>query len=205
MSSFQQLAERLRDLPGIGPRQAQRFAYFLLTRRREYLEELARLIVAVKKDTKICTSCFRFFNGNSTSNECPICADPGRNKDTLLILEKDVDLENMEKSGSYRGHYFVLGGTLPILEKKPEEKIRSRELSARIKKEVEKNLLKEVILAFSVNAEGENTREYIESLLRPYVENSSFKISNLGRGLSTGSELEYADSDTLRSALANRK
>lgn len=205
MSSFQQLAERLRDLPGIGPRQAQRFAYFLLTRRREYLEELARLIVSVKKETKTCVSCFRFFNGNGTSNECSLCIDPNRERDTLLILEKDIDLENMERSGSYRGYYFVLGGTLPILEKKPEEKIRSRELSLRIKKELERGVLKEVILAFSVNAEGENTREYVENLLRPFAEKSAFTISTLGRGLSTGSELEYADSDTLRSALANRK
>lgn len=207
MNAADRLTERFRDFPGIGSRQSKRFVYFLLSKNRAYLEELAGLIISIKKEIKICDSCFRFYSQNiemDQKNLCKICSDKNRDKNTLLLVEKDVDLENVEKSQAYKGLYFVMGGTAPILDKNPEEKIRLKELVSKIKLEASENGLKEIIIAFSVNTEGENTSAIVEEYLKPLKEKFTLKISHLGRGLSTGSELEYADGETLKSAFKNR-
>jgi recombination protein RecR len=203
MNSIDKLAERFRDFPGIGPRQSKRFVYFLLSRNRAYLEELSRLILEVKKEVHVCSSCYRFFAKNGGGSLCPICGSDARDKSQLLLVEKDVDLENIEKTKIYTGRYFVMGGTIPILEKNPEERVRLRELSAKIQKEA-KNDLREIIIAFSINAEGENTTMLTEQTIRPFIQEFNLKISHLGRGLSTGSELEYVDGETLKGAFQNR-
>jgi recombination protein RecR len=122
----------------------------------------------------------------------------------LLIVEKDIDLDAIEKSGAYRGLYFVLGGTIPILEKEPEKKVRLNELSSRISKMNNINELSEIIFAFSVNAEGEHTIEFLEQHLKSLLPDKIVKFSHLGRGVSTGAEVEYLDSDTIKNALKNR-
>lgn len=203
MSSIDKLAETFRHFPGIGPRQAKRFVYYLLTKKREHLEELSNLILEIRRDIHVCTFCQRFFNGRVQTPLCSICADETRDRNLLMVVEKDIDLENIEKSDAYNGRYFVLGGTVPILEKEPSSRVHSREFAAIAQKEMEAGRLKEVILAMSVNAEGENTAEYLSSLLSPLRE-KGLRISMLGRGLSTGSELEYVDSDTIKSALTHR-
>lgn len=117
-----------------------------------------------------------------------------------MIVPRDADYEAVEKSGGYKGLYFVLGGSLPILEKDPERRIRIKDLNARLKRDAGK--IKEIILAMNANAEGENTAFYLkESIYRGLP---SVVVSELGRGLSTGSELEYADPDTLKNALLHR-
>ena len=116
-----------------------------------------------------------------------------------MILARDIDLENMEKTGAYKGRYFVLGGTVPILDKEPERRVRIKELKVALKK---KTPLEELIIAVNANPEGENTEEYVREEIKDIVGNT--KISTLGRGLSTGVELEYSDSDTLKNALQNR-
>lgn len=203
MNAIEKLTELFRDFPGIGSRQSKRFVYFLLARNKAYLEELSRLILDIKKEIKVCSSCFRFY-ANGRSGTCVICSDDSRDKALLLLVEKDVDLENVEKSHIYKGQYFVLGGIVPILEKNPEKRVRLNELVSRIKSESQNGNLKEIIIAFSINAEGENTAFVVEEQLKPLKEKFNFKISHLGRGMSTGSELEYADSETIKSALANR-
>ena len=165
---------------------------------------------------------------------CPICINTSRDNSTLMIVIKDIDLLAVERSKAYNGVYFVLGNTVPILDDEPHKKIRQGELLYRIeelcgveeKKSKEETVeelsaelsahisqistdpktskLKEVIIATSVNTEGEHTAFYLNTLLRPYVEKYGFKITTLGRGLSTGTELEYSDGDTLKSALENR-
>ena len=120
-----------------------------------------------------------------------------------MIVARDVDFEAIEKSHSYLGYYFILGGTVPILEKEPDKKIRAKELLALTKKRGADGL-KEIIVATSVNPEGENTFEYVEKLLSPVTRQFGIKFSGLGRGLSTGTELEYSDSDTIKNALKNR-
>jgi len=117
----------------------------------------------------------------------------------LMIVPRDIDFESVEKSGSYSGHYFVLGGIVPVLDKEPEKKIRISKLETRIKED--KNL-KEIILAMNANQDGEHTAEYLKEKLTTY--NPQLTISELGRGLSTGAELEYADPETLKNALLHR-
>lgn len=204
MNAIEKLTERFRDFPGIGGRQSKRFVYFLLSKNRSYLEELSKLILDVKKEIYVCPSCFRFFPKNGDGKLCRLCSDLSRDKSTLLLVEKDIDLENVEKTKIYKGGYFVLGGSVPILDKKPEERVRIRELFKKVKDESEKEVLKEIIIAFSVNAEGENTSYIVEESLGDLIKKHSIKISRLGRGLSTGSELEYVDGETLKGALSNR-
>ena len=129
MNTVDKLIEFFREFPGIGPRQAKRFVYYLLSRNGGYLENLAKLILELKRDIKNCPSCFRFFpTDTSRSPLCSVCVDTKRDSDSLMIVARDVDFEAIEKSHSYKGFYFVLGGTVPILEKEPEKKIRSKEL-----------------------------------------------------------------------------
>ncbi len=207
MESVDRLTELFRRFPGIGPRQAKRFVYFLLTEKPAYSEELAKSITSLKDSVRECPECHRFFSSKADSKDgkCSICKSSGRDHTLLLVVEKDADLEAMEKSKSYNGLYFVLGGTSPLMEEKKEGgnggRIRTKELADRVSTEKD---LSEVILAFSITTEGEHTAENIESLLRPVSIKNKFKITVLGRGLSTGSELEYSDSDTLKSALKNR-
>lgn len=204
MDSFEKLVELFRQFPGIGPRQARRFAYFLLTRDSNYVRNLSSLISEVKSGVKECASCHRFFipeAKNRGLNECEICVNKNRDRNILMIVSRDVDLEAVEKSGTFNGLYFVLGGTLPILEENPEKKIRIKNLELRIKED--KNLT-EIILGLNANPEGEHTAEFIVVTLSPIAKEKNIKISHLGHGLSTGTELEYVDPDTLKSALKNR-
>lgn len=198
MNSLDRLSEMFSKFPGIGPRQARRFVYFLLTRNGSYTDELIRAIQNIKKEITQCGECLKFFARNGhASNICSICSDETRDSSLLMLVPRDVDLEAVEKSGGYHGFYFVLGGAIPILEKEPEKKIRLKELEAKFKKSAD---LKEVILAMNANNEGENTAEFIKEHFR----DSGLAFSTLGRGLSTGAELEYADPETLKSALKNR-
>lgn len=200
MNSIEKLTEIFSKLPGIGPRQAKRFVYFLLSRNGDYSGELVRAIEGLKKEITQCSSCLRFYAKNGSSNNlCLICDDETRDSSLLMVVPRDVDLEALEKSGGYRGLYFVLGGSVPILEKEPEKKIRIEALLSRIKKD---QRLKEIILAMNANLDGENTAEYLNEKLTTH--NPQLTISKLGRGLSTGAELEYADPETLKNALLHR-
>ncbi len=203
MSAVQKLTELFKDFPGIGPRQAKRFVYFLLTRNKDYLKDLTDAIEELKAETASCSSCFRFFTKEKNGSlVCPICSSANRDSASLMIVSRDVDLENIEKTDTYNGMYFVLGGTVPILEKEPEKRIRIRNLIRKI--EDGKKDIKEIIFALSLNPEGENTEDYVREKIKDVCEKNSIKISVLGRGLSTGLELEYSDSETLRNALKNR-
>ena len=212
MNSIEKLAEIFSKFPGIGGRQSKRFVYFLLTRDKNFLEDLSANLLSLKKNIKVCHFCQRFFQSASASpqldgsesrgsNLCKICADSSRDSSTLMVVEKDADLENIESTGVYHGRYFILGGTVPILEENPESKVRSKELLGLLKKEIKENGLNEIILATSANPEGDSTHSYLMSILKSL---KGIKISTLGRGLSTGTELEYSDKETLKSALENR-
>ena len=203
MSVITKLTEQFARFPGIGPRQAKRFVYFLLTRDHRTLDDITRLIGELKREVHHCSACFRYFTGRERKL-CDICADASRNHETLMVVEKDVDFENIERSRFFSGVYFILGGAVPVLEKEPETRVRAHDLIERITKEAEAGALKELILALSATSEGDNTERYLKELLAPLQEKHSFTISHLGRGLSTGTELEYSDSDTIRNALENR-
>lgn len=191
------LIEAFLKFPGIGPRQAKRFVFFLAGENKEYVDGLAKLISEVKSGMKQCAGCFRYFESKNIEVDlCPVCADAGRDSSVIMVVEKDVDLENIERTGNFHGKYFVLGGLLSLSGNGTTE-IRLKQLFDKVKKEKPK----EIILATSATVEGENTNLYIERILEPL----KVKISRLGRGLSTGAELEYSDSETIENALKNRQ
>ena len=204
MDSIDKLTEIFKHFPGIGPRQAKRFVYFLLTRNKSYINDFTNLVQELQKEIQMCQECFRYFTkGKQTGLICDICTGKNRDLDSLMIVARDIDLENIEKSHSFNGKYFVLGVTVPILDKNPEQKIRLRELIGTIENKT-KTGLKEIILGFSINPESEYTADYVIQELTPLITKYNLKISHLGRGLSTGTELEYSDADTIKNALKNR-
>lgn len=200
MNEIEKLTEYFKEFPGIGSRQAKRFVYFLLRKSPSFGNEIARLIPEIRNGIAICNECFRYFPKNNQLNICKTCSDKGRDSKQLLIVSRDVDFEAIEKSDSYHGYYFILGGTIPVLEKNPQKFIKINELKGIIEKRKE-NGLEEIILALNANPEGDMTADFLKKELT----NTGMKISILGRGLSTGTELEYSDKDTILSALENRK
>lgn len=197
MDRIEELTQAFTRFPGIGPRQAKRFVFHLLAAPHADRLKLSELIGVIGKDVRQCPECLRFANGSGPL--CNYCGDTGRDDTLLMLVEKDQDLAAIERAGTYKGRYFVLGGVLTLSGKGA---IREKELV----KAVEKRLaggLRELVLALSATAEGEHTSDYVRELLLPY--RSQVRISLLGRGLATGSELEYSDAETLRAALSNRK
>lgn len=201
MDTINKLTEHFTRFPGIGPRQAKRFVYFLLRQPSPYHESLAAIIAELGKEINVCNRCMRYFTPVGASNSCVICSDKKRVQTSLMVLGHDVDLDNIERGKIYEGLYFVLGGIVPILEKNPETKIHINELITRIKSDG----LKEIILAMSATTDGENTEKYVCDKINELAKTKKITISHLGRGLSTGSELEYSDSETIKNALNSRK
>lgn len=193
------LIELFLKFPGIGPRQAKRFVYFLAGENNDYVNKLAELIIETKSGMKQCESCFRYYEEKNNEKEkklCHICSSVTRNNDLIMIVEKDVDLENIERMNVFNGKYFVLGGLISLSGNETAD-IKLKQLYDKIQKEKPS----EIILATSATTEGENTNLYIERILEPL----QVKVSRLGRGLSTGAELEYSDTETIENALQNRK
>lgn len=203
MDIIDKLAEIFKEFPGIGERQARRFVYFLMSRTPAYNENLSGFILDLKKEVAQCKECFRFFIlSKGREKLCEVCSNANTDETLLMVIEKDSDLESVKKSRVYNGRYFVLGGLVPVVEKTTKNWVRIEELKQKIAK---KGSIKEVILAFSLNPQGDHTDQYIREQLKGLAEKNNIKISSLGRGLSTGTELEYSDNDTLKNALENRQ
>ena len=198
MDRIEELAQALARFPGIGPRQGKRFVFYLLACPASERTKLSELILSLGKEVRQCSECLRFYNGG-TKTVCQYCSDTTRDDSQLMLVEKDQDLAAVERAGTYRGRYFVLGGVLTLTGKGA---IREKELQRIVEKKI-KNGLQETVLALSATSEGEHTADRVRELLAPYRD--SMKTSILGRGLATGSELEYSDAETLRAALSNRK
>ncbi|MBI2055758.1 MAG: recombination protein RecR [Candidatus Sungbacteria bacterium] len=212
---IQNIIDLFTKFPGIGPRQATRFAFHVL-KKPGLAKELAMRLAVLENTIGFCNQCFRTLEQNDsglTPDEltrggfCALCRDSKRELSLLAVVEKEADMQNLEKTGSFLGLYHILGGVISPLDQDSPKKLRLRELHERVKK----NLITrpenfEVILATNSTAEGDTTAMYIERILSPLKENyPQFKISRLGRGLSLGAELEYADHITLKNALTNRK
>ena len=207
---IQRTTELLQQLPGIGPRQALRLSYVLAEKNAAWRAEFARLLDALGKELSRCELCFRVMEQRSTPL-CEICSSSSRSKESILVVEKESDVEQFESAGHFQGLYHVTGGTISPLEKNPGEKLRLRALFERVKMRPLHSSL-EVIIATSNTLEGNQTAAYIERILQPLVEmtppasnGGGIKITRLGRGLSTGAEIEYADPLTLEQAFKNRK
>ncbi len=205
MDSINKLAQLFAQFPGIGSRQSKRFVYFLLKQNKAYIKELITLIESLEGSVFTCERCHRYFikKYSEAGTLCNLCAETTRDRTLLMIVEKDSDVEAIERSGTYQGTYFILGGILPILEKNPESKIRINHLKQLV--ETEAMELKEIILACAVTPESEHTAEYVKDIISPIADAHLIAITTLGRGLSTGTELEYSDAETLRYALEGRK
>lgn len=198
MDRIEDLTRMFEHFPGIGPRQAKRFVYHLLGVPQGERSRMAELLVSLSANVKQCSECMRYYS-NSMNSLCTYCVDISRDDALLMVLEKDQDLAAVERTGAYRGRYFVLGGVLTLSGK---GRIREQELIRKIERQSAKGL-REIVLALSATTEGEHTTDHLREALHPLA--GDVKLTLLGRGLSTGSELEYADTPTLTGAFLNRK
>jgi recombination protein RecR len=196
MNHIDELAELFRQFPGIGPRQAKRFVFFLLRKNKSYTEKLISEIQNLKLLTKHCPQCNRFFSSNSQL--CDICRNDKRDTKLLMIIAKDTDLETIEKTHIYEGLYFVLGSTLGLMEKDLEKYIDIHALIALINTKKPE----EIIISLPVNPEGDHTAHLVKHFILKHK--PEIKITMLGRGISTGVEIEYVDTETIKNALKNR-
>lgn len=203
--TIEKLSELFEKFPGVGKRQAKRFVYYLLRRNSGFSKDLTEAISKLKNNIRLCQESFQYFySENKNETLSPIARSHSRDRSKMLVVEKDTDLENLEAMNAYNGIYFVLGGSIPVLAKNPEDFVRINELKKVLKKKIDDGELKEVILGLSVNPQGEHTLEYLQKELAPFVKDG-LKMSVLGRGLSTGTELEYSDKETFENAFAGRK
>lgn len=196
--SIEKLARLFLKFPGIGERQAKRFAYFILTEPQSYVENLSDALTTARGLAHTCTSCQRIYEG--TPGRCGICSDFGRDNSTIVVVEKSQDIDSFSKTG-YHGLFFVLGGLIPIIQKNILEGTNIGLLTERIK--MDNEIIKEIILAFPITPNGEHTEVAVREVISPVANN--IKISSLGRGLSTGAELEYADAASLSASLKKRE
>jgi recombination protein RecR len=209
-NTIEKLIEYFAKLPSIGPRQARRIVYYLAKQNDSTVSEFGRTLEKLPKTVTECISCFRTFpkdvyKDNDENMTCRICADKSRAHDTLLIVEKEVDFENIEKSKIHAGLYFILGGTVSLTGRaKVGARLRFHELKKIIATRAEDNL-SEIIFAFATHPEGEETASLTKKEIAPLLKKYNIKLSTLGRGLSTGAELEYADPETIRNAWESRR
>lgn len=193
--------DKFSKLPGIGPRQAARLAFWLLNNPESVRQDLKKAFESLDKDIKICPICF-FTIENSGVNKCHFCDNPARDHKTICVVEKETDLATIEKSGVYKGLYHVLGGLFSVFDTVVPKNLKMPELVNRVENRNKKNeKLEEIILALSHTHEGDLTTHYLERLLKPL----KVKITRLGRGLPYGSDVEFADAQTLSGALESRK
>ena len=192
------LAKLFLKFPGIGERQARRFAYFILTQPDSYVQNLSKTLVTARSHATTCTKCLRIFEGSNQL--CEICGGANRDHDTLMVVEKSQDIDSMKRT-DYHGLFFVLGGLIPIVQKNVLDNVNTQKLLNRVT--AEKGLLTEIILAFPLTPNGDHT----DLAIRELLEKSSpdVRVSSLGRGLSTGSELEYADTESLNASIKKRE
>lgn len=186
------LAEQFAKLPGIGMKSAQRLAYHVMSMTDEEVQDFADAMINAHSTVKCCKEC-----QNLTEKEvCPICADDLRDHGTICVVETPKDITAFERTNEYKGVYHVLHGLISPIDGITPDKIRIKELLARINK----NNVEEVIMATNPTVEGEATAMYISKLLKPL----GVKVTRLAFGLPVGGTLEYADEVTLFKALENR-
>jgi len=197
--TIKNLINEFSQFPGIGPKTAQRFVFYLLKKQKMELDELAKKIQTLK-ELKICNICKNF----SDQEICPICQNVLRDHSCICLVANPIDLEVIEKTGEYKGVYHVLGGLInPAIKIRPDDLYIAHFLNRLADK---KNKIKEVIFALNSNLEGETTLLYILDMIKKDKNISKdIKLTRLAKGLSSGMELEYVDSLTLSEALKDRR
>lgn len=191
--SITALIAALSKLPGVGPRSAERIALHLVQTESGVVKNLAEAILTARERIQFCTTC----GALTEKSPCPICADARRDGSLLCVVERAVDILSIEKSGTYRGKFHVLGGKISPLDGVEPEDLRIGELENRLSAEP----IQEVVIALGTDVEGDATSNYLaKRLARP-----GLKISRIAYGLPAGSGLEYADELTLSRALEGRR
>ncbi len=181
-------------LPGVGPKTALRYVFYLLKQPKADLHVMARALIELGEKIKTCPRCFTY----TELNLCQQCADPKRNPKLVCLVEESRDISTMEATGVYYGFYHVLGGTLNAIEGHTPDTLRIRELVERLKNEPG---IEEIILALSPTIQGETTMMYLTKILTPH----QIIITRLARGLPIGATLEFADEVTLGDAFKGRR
>ncbi len=189
---IQKLIDEFDKLPGIGPKTSTRLVFDLL-HRREDIPEFAKSLNDAYDKVHFCPQCFNL----TDSGLCNICKDPQRDQDTICVIAHNQDIEAIEKTDAFNGTYHLLNGLLGPLEGITPDKLKIKELLDRIKK----NNIKEIILALDQSMEGEATSMYLKKILA----DKKITVSQLGRGIPMGANIEYTDEVTLSSALKNRR
>ena len=187
------LIEKLGRMPGVGPKSAQRIAFWILEADREDVSELANSILEAKAKVRFCDTCFNV----SEAEQCRICLDTRRDLKTICVVEESKDVIAIEKTREFRGKYHVLGGAISPIDGIGPENLRIRELMVRLAA----TEIQEIIIATDPNLEGEATATYLSRLLKPL----GMKVSRLASGLPVGGDLEYADEVTLGRAFEGRR
>ena len=190
--SLQRMVQALQSLPGIGPRTAQRLAFYLLKLPAAEVRRLTDDLLHAREAIRFCRRCY----GLAEAEECAICRDPRRESGRLCVVADPVDVFALERTGVYRGRYHVLHGTLAPLQGVGPEQLKIKELMKRLKEEP----IEEVILAINPTVEGEATAIYLARLLKPLP----VKTTRLAPGIPMGADLEYLDELTLTRALQSR-
>lgn len=191
--ALDELIRELRRLPGVGEKTASRLAHFIVRMDREVAEGIARAILEAKNRIQTCRVCFNV----SEENPCRICSGEDRDPSIVCVVEEPLDLLAIERSGSFRGRYHVLQGTLSPLEGIRPEDLRIEELAERLRGGV----VQEAILALNPTIEGEATALYLTKLLKPL----SVRVTRIASGVPMGADLEYIDRVTLTRAIENRR
>jgi len=189
----QELIDALSRLPGVGPKSAQRIAFYLVQTEDDQAKDLARILQEVKERVRFCTTC-----GNVAEQElCNICRDPRRSKEAICVVEESKDVQAIERTREFRGYYHVLGGAISPIDGIGPDNLRIKELMIRLNDPE----IKEIIIATDPNLEGEATATYLTRMLSPL----GIAISRLASGLPVGGDLEYADEVTLGRAFEGRR
>ena len=190
---IQDLIDELARLPGIGPKSAQRLAFYIVKAPPEDAKRLAEALIGAKERVQFCRECFSVSEGEL----CRICRDPSRDTGVICVVEEPKDQAAVEKAGVIKGRYHVLGGAISPLEGIGPDDLRVQELLDR----VQRGEVREVILATNPNLEGNATAMYVAALLKPI----GITVTRLASGLPVGGDLEYADEVTLGQALEGRR
>ncbi|MBR4591791.1 MAG: recombination protein RecR [Elusimicrobiaceae bacterium] len=194
MKSLDRLIRALKRLPGVGPRQAERFAAYFLRASQGEIEEFVQALATVKQEIKLCSNCFSY----SETPLCAICADPDRDHSQICVVEDPQDIEVLEKTGAYKGLYHVLHGAISPLDGRGAEQVKVRELLERVQQA--QPPIREVIIATDPDSEGETTALYLADLLHGLVE----QVSRIGYGVPLGGDIDYMDEMTLGYSLKGR-
>ncbi len=193
IAPIQRLIEEFRRLPGVGGKSAARYAFATLELTEEEASRFADAIIGAKRDVHICPVC----QGLCTGEVCDICADESRDKSVICVVENPKDVMVMERVRGYRGTYHVLGGALAPLDNVTPDKLKIKELLARI----EAGEVKEIIIATNPTPAGDTTAAYLARILEP----SGIYVSRLAYGIPVGGDIEYADEVTLYRAMEGRR